>query len=143
MRLLSVIRLSDVIDETTSPERQRMKNRQHAALHDHVIVDEAEDLDVSGAVDPFKRKSLGPWLTDPALICQWDALIVARLDRLTRSLFDFLRLWDWMKDHGKWLICLDPSLDMTTPAGRARIALAAGSSPHLMDLIAHAPCRQA
>jgi DNA invertase Pin-like site-specific DNA recombinase len=119
MRLLSVIRLSDLTDETTSPERQRTKNRQHAALHDHEIIGEAEDLDVSGAVDPFNRKGLGPWLTDPAMICQWDALIVARLDRLTRSLFDFLKLWDWMKDHGKSLICIDPSLDMTTPAGRA------------------------
>jgi DNA invertase Pin-like site-specific DNA recombinase len=119
MRLLSVIRLSDLTDETTSPERQRTKNSQHAALHDHDIIGEAEDLDVSGAVDPFKRKGLGPWLTDPAKMSQWDALIVARIDRLTRSLFDFLKLWDWMQKQGKSLICIEPSLDMTTSTGRA------------------------
>lgn len=119
MRLLSVIRLSDLTDETTSPERQRTKNAQYATLHDHEITREAEDLDVSGIVSPFKRKGLGPYLNDPALIGDWDAVIVTRIDRLTRSLFDFLELWKWMQEHGKSLICIDPPLDMTTATGRA------------------------
>src|SRR5487761_1315133 len=118
MRLLRAIRLSDLTDESTSPERQAGKTDQYAALHEHVITCEAEDLDVSGAVSPFKRKGLGPWLTDDHL-GEWDALIVARLDRLTRSLWDFLDLWRWLQDHGKSLICIEPALDMTTPAGRA------------------------
>ena len=75
-RLLSVIRLSDLTDATTSPDRQRAKNQQYADLGDHKIIGEAVDLDVSGAVNPFERKSLGPWLTDPVKVGQWDVLIV-------------------------------------------------------------------
>lgn len=118
MRLLAAVRLSELTDETTSPERQREKILTYARLHGHDIVGVAEDLDVSGAVSPFDRPSLGPWLTG-SLADEWDGLIVARLDRLTRSLFDFLELWYWLDNRGKALVRLEPSLDMTTPAGRA------------------------
>ena len=57
-RLLSVIRLSDLSDESTSPDRQRGKNQQYADLGDHKIIGEALDLDVSGAVNPFRRLPL-------------------------------------------------------------------------------------
>lgn len=118
MRLLGVVRISDVTDETTIPERQRAKITGYAGLHDHQIVGIAEDLDVSGSKSPFTRPELGPWLADDRLD-QWDALIFSKLDRLTRSLFDFLEVWRRLEVQGKSLICLEPSLDMTTPAGRA------------------------
>jgi site-specific DNA recombinase len=115
--LLSVVRISDLTDATTSPERQRTKNQAYADLNDHKIIATAEDLDVSGKVSPFERKSLGPWLNDPVKIGQWDVLIVARLDRLSRSVRDFLELVEWLTEHGKKLVCLDPSIDLTSPWG--------------------------
>jgi site-specific DNA recombinase len=115
--LLSVVRISDLTDATTSPERQKAKNQQYADLGDHKIIATAEDLDVSGKIGPFERKSLGPWLTDPAKISQWDALIVSKLDRLSRSVRDFCELVEWLTDHGKKLVCLDPSIDLTSPRG--------------------------
>jgi site-specific DNA recombinase len=118
MRLLGVVRISDLTDETTSPERQRAKITGYASLHDHELIGVAEDLDVSGSKSPFGRRELGPWLADDKL-AEWDALIFSRLDRLTRSLFDFLEVWRRLEAMGKSLICLEPSLDMTTPAGRA------------------------
>jgi len=116
MRLLAVVRLSDLTDETTSPERQRTKITTYAKLHEHEVVGLAEDLDVSGAVSPFDRPQLGPWLKRPD---DWDGLIVAKYDRLTRSLLDFLVLYKWLSDRGKTLIWIDPPLDFSTPFGKA------------------------
>jgi site-specific DNA recombinase len=116
MRLLAVVRLSDLTDETTSPERQRTKIDTYARLHEHEVVGVAEDLDVSGAVSPFDRPQLGPWLKRSD---DWDGLIVAKYDRLTRSLLDFLVLYKWLQERGKTLIWIDPPLDFSTPFGKA------------------------
>jgi site-specific DNA recombinase len=116
MRLLGVTRLSDLTDETTSPERQKQRITTYASLQEHEIVGWAEDLDVSGAVSPFDRPRLGPWLKRPD---EWDGLIVSKYDRLTRSLLDFLMLYKWLSEHGKTLIWIDPPLDFSTPFGKA------------------------
>lgn len=121
MRLLPAIRLSVWDDSSTSPERQLEKIQNYARLGDHELVPISEadyDLDVSGAVSPWERPGLGPWLTDDRL-SMWDGLCVAKLDRLTRSLIDFVTLMSWLEARGKTLVCLDPQLDLTTPSGRA------------------------
>ena len=120
MRLLPVVRLSLVTENTTSPERQLEKIQQYARLADHELVpvtDADYDLDVSGAVSPFDRPGLGRWLQDDRLDA-WDALCAAKLDRISRSLFDFTALLHWLEAHGKTLIILDPMLDLTRPEGR-------------------------
>lgn len=120
MRILPVIRLSLVTENTTSPERQMEKISQYAALGDHELVPVTEadyDLDVSGAVSPFDRPGLGPWLREDRL-GMWDALCAAKLDRISRSLFDFTALLSWLEAHGKTLIILDPLMNLTKPEGR-------------------------
>jgi site-specific DNA recombinase len=82
------------------------------------------DLNVSGSVSPFERPGLGPWMRDDRLD-QWDGLCVAKLDRLTRSLFDFVTLASWLEAKGKTLICIDPMLDLSTPAGLAFASITA------------------
>src|SRR5713101_4195539 len=104
MRLLDVVRLSRDTDESTSPERQHESNRYMARARGDRIVASIEDLDVSGSVSPFERPKLGPWLTDPAKIEQWDGIVVAKIDRLTRSLYDFADLVRWCNTHSKTLI---------------------------------------
>jgi len=121
MRLLPCIWLSVLDDASTSPERQIEKIENYAGFADHELVpitEEDYDLDVSGSVSPFERPGLGPWLRDDRL-SQWDGLCVAKLDRLTRSLIDFVTLMSWLEANGKTLVCLDPQLDLTTPSGRA------------------------
>ena len=121
MRLLPAIRLSIWDDSSTSPERQIEKIQNYARLGDHELVPISEseyDLDVSGAVSPWERPGLGPWLKEDRL-SMWDAICVAKLDRLTRSLIDFVTLMSWLEARGKTLVCLDPQLDLTTPSGRA------------------------
>ncbi len=104
MRLLPVIRLSLVTANTTSPERQMGKIQQYAQLADHELVpitDADYDLDVSGAVSPFDRPGLGRWLREDRLDA-WDALCAAKLDRVSRSLFDFTALLSWLES---WRTC--------------------------------------
>lgn len=87
---------------------------------DHVMlpITEADyDLDVSGAVSPFDRPGLGRWLK-PDRLDQWDAICAAKLDRISRSLFDFTTFVHWLEAHDKSLIILDPELDLTTKEGR-------------------------
>ena len=56
---------------------------------------------------------------------QAGALVVARLDRLSRSVPDFYKVLDLAKREGWALICLDPKIDMTDPFGRAMAGMAA------------------
>jgi site-specific DNA recombinase len=110
MRLLPAIRLSIWDDSSTSPERQMTKIETYARLggHELIPISESEyDLHVSGAVSPWDRPGLGPWLRVDRLN-MWDGLIVAKLDRLTRSLIDFVTLVSWLEARGKTLVCLNP-----------------------------------
>jgi DNA invertase Pin-like site-specific DNA recombinase len=120
LRVQPVIRLSNLDDATTAPERQ-LDQITHAAKArdlDAVILPAVEDLDVSGRISPFRRPGLGPVLADPALYGQFDALYVAKLDRLTRNLGDFAELVKWCRKHGKTLASVAEALDLESPAGR-------------------------
>ena len=75
-------------------------------------------LSAVGLGNVFAREGLGPWLIDPEKIAQWDVLIVAKLDRLTRSLKDFDELVEWMDKNGKVLVSASESLDLSTSTGR-------------------------
>jgi DNA invertase Pin-like site-specific DNA recombinase len=108
------VRLSVDTDETTSPERQREKIGLWAKWGEHEVIGYSEDLDVSGAVSPFDRPKLGKWLARPD---DWDALVVARFDRISRSVRDFSALVEWLKGEKKALVCLEPAIDLTTHAG--------------------------
>lgn len=45
-------------------------------------------------------------------------IIIAKLDRLSRSLADFTSLLRLAQDEGWTIVCLDPQLDLTSPSGR-------------------------
>jgi DNA invertase Pin-like site-specific DNA recombinase len=116
-RVLGATRLSHDTDASTSLERQREAIARWAGLKDHTIVHVTEDSDVSGAVSPFDREDLGPWLCQPKL-AQWDVLAVAKLDRISRSLVDFANLLEWCQDNGKVLVSDAEGLDFGTPTGQ-------------------------
>jgi site-specific DNA recombinase len=83
------IRLSHETNESTSPKRQTEQTQGYCDLRGWDIAHVASNLDVSGGISPWERPDLGKWLTEPELIARWDVLVVARLDRLTRSYVDF------------------------------------------------------
>jgi site-specific DNA recombinase len=125
MKVLIVIRLSRVTDETTSPQRQLAACRDLIAQRGWDEVGVAQDLDVSGAVDPFKRAdrpSLGRWLADEEQ--PFDVIVVYRVDRLTRSIKHLQKLVAWAEDHDRLIVsATEPHFDMTTPWAAVVIAL--------------------
>lgn len=117
LRVLGRVRLSRATEESTSVERQREQIQHWASINGHEIIGWADDLDVSGSVDPFDTPGLGPWLTDGQLQ-RWDILAAWKLDRISRQAIPMGKLFGWLQDHGKTLVCTADSIDLSTPMGR-------------------------
>ncbi|OHU37653.1 recombinase family protein [Mycobacteroides chelonae] len=77
----------------------------------------AEDLDVSaGRTTPFDRPQLGKWLTTRR--GEFDVIVVYRVDRIVRRLFDLADLIRWCREHGVAFVSATESfLDLTPPFG--------------------------
>jgi site-specific DNA recombinase len=56
--VLASVRLSRLVDESTSPERQRDQIHTWTKLHGNQVVHITEDTDVSGAVPASSRRVL-------------------------------------------------------------------------------------
>ena len=116
-RVLGAARLSHDTDASTSIERQREAIGGWSRAQGHQVVAITEDTDVSGSIAPQERDGLGPWLSN-GKVGQWDVLVVAKLDRVSRSLMDFASLLEWCQDHGKVLVSVSEGLDFGTPTGQ-------------------------
>jgi DNA invertase Pin-like site-specific DNA recombinase len=66
---------------------------------------------------------------------EYDGMVVARLDRLSRSVGDFAQILDRAGRKGWALVCLDPAVDLTTPYGRAMANVAAAFAQLERELI--------
>lgn len=115
-RVLGVIRLSRMTEDTTSPARQRQVIGNWTQARDATIVGWAEDQGVSAAVDPWQRPDLAPWLRGERE--QFDTIVVWRLDRLARRVLHFAALLDWAKTHNKDIVSATEGFDLSTPLGR-------------------------
>lgn len=133
MRVLGRIRLSRASDESTSPERQKDVITTWASQNDHTIIGWAEDLDVSGAVDPFDTPALGPWLTDK--LGEWDILCAWKLDRLARRAVPLHRLFGLCQDEGKTLVCVSDNIDLSSWVGRLVASVIAGVAEGELEAI--------
>ncbi|MCV7409223.1 recombinase family protein [Mycobacterium florentinum] len=124
-RALIVTRLSKVSDATTSPERQREICEELCQQRGYEVVGIAEDLDVSGSVDPFnrrKRPNLARWLANEEQ--PFDLLVAYRVDRFTRSIRHLQQLVNWADDHGKLVVsATEAHFDTTSPFAAVVIAL--------------------
>ena len=124
LRVLGAVRLSLMTQESTSPARQRELIEQWAETRGARVVMIAEDLDVSGAVAPFDRPGLGMWLTDEGAAA-WDVLVAWKLDRISRSAEDTIRLIKWCETRGKKIVCISDGIDSSTQMGRILLQIAA------------------
>lgn len=105
---------------------------EQAAIGRGWSVEWATDAGVSGSVSMADRDALGPVLGG---IARGDVLVVAKLDRLSRSLADFAALMDRSARECWDLVALDLGVDTTTPTGRFVANLMANVSQLERELI--------
>jgi len=134
MRVLGRIRLSRATEESTSPERQREIIQRWADDNEHTIIGWAEDLDISGSVDPFDTPALGPWLADERLH-EWDILCSWKLDRLARRAIPLHRLFGLCMDNDKTLVCIADNIDLSSWVGRLVASVIAGVAEGELEAI--------
>ncbi|UPK65316.1 recombinase family protein [Rhodococcus pyridinivorans] len=134
LRVLGRLRLSRSTDESTSLERQRETIQGWADAYGHKVIGWAEDVDVSGAVDPFDTPQLGSWLT-PDRATDWDILAAWKLDRLGRNAIQLNRLFGWCNEHGKTLVSCSESIDLSSWAGRMLASVIAGLAEGELEAI--------
>jgi site-specific DNA recombinase len=121
-RALGVVRLSELVDDTTSPERQREIIAAKAAQRDSEVVGWATDLDVSASkYPPTARPELARWLKQPEA---YDEVIFWRLDRFVRKPSDLTDMIRWAEANGKGLVSATESFDLDDPLGEAMAYLA-------------------
>jgi site-specific DNA recombinase len=118
--VLGAARLSRKKDESMSIEgqKERIVYYVNTPGESRRLVYIAVDEDISGAISPFERADLGPWLTDPDKIAQWDTLVVLKIDRISRSVVHFHDLVEWCDKNGKTLVSISEGVDFSTSHGR-------------------------
>lgn len=123
MRVVGYARRSREKDNgTLGLDDQEDRIRAWAQYKGQVLSDLLREDDISAMMPPDERPLLGPVL---ATFGRGDVLVVAKFDRLSRSLSDFAGLTDRAKREGWSLVCLDPELDLTTASGRAMAGMLA------------------
>lgn len=133
MRVLGRLRLSRSTDESTSIERQREIIESWAGANGHTVVGWAEDLDVSGGMDPFDTPELGDWLNNRSEA--FDVIAAWKLDRLGRNAIQLSKLFGWCLDHDKTLVSCSESIDLGSWAGRMLASVIAGLAEGELEAI--------
>lgn len=117
MRVCGYIRVStsEQADSGAGLEAQRAAIEAEAERRGWDLVCVFEDAGASG-----KSMSGRPGLQEALEAVesgQANALVVAKLDRLSRSLLDFAGIVERARTKGWNLVCLDIGIDLSTPAG--------------------------
>lgn len=134
MRVLGRVRLSRFTEESTSIERQRNIIQQWAQANGHVVVAWAEDVEVSGSVSPFEAPELGPYFKEP-LKDTWDILCSWKLDRIARTSIGLHKVFAWMQENDKQLVCVSDNIDLSSWTGRLVASVIAGVAEGELEAI--------
>jgi site-specific DNA recombinase len=150
-RVLGVLRLSRATDESTSVVRQRASIEAWAERNGHEVVEWAEDIDVSGAVAPWKRPKLGAFLPstigkevseveerrawETSRASEWDIACAWKLDRISRRVVHVHQLVEWAADNGKTITSAEDQIDLSSPTGIALFSLIAAFAQGELEAI--------
>lgn len=91
-------------------QTQDLRSAEWAQYEGHVIVHVTKDRNVSGAIAPWERPELGPWLTDPVKMVQYDGIVAYDVSRLSREYFDLAWLRKWAEENHKKLYVIKERL---------------------------------
>src|SRR5215469_1583815 len=110
MDVIVAARLSQAGDRETGIDTQDQDAKRWAERAGHQIVAVIADHK-SGAADWMDRKKLRPWLTEPAKLVQYQGIIAARQDRLSRGKWrDEIAIRSWAEDNRKEIFIVDSGL---------------------------------
>lgn len=128
---VAVRRLSRKTDATSSPDRQARQDIDAVDQQGGHIIGWADDWEVSGAVNPLERPSLGPWLRGE--MGPYDGIVGPDVSRIGRDVRDALNTGWMMKDSRRALITADHGTwDLTDSAQENQfMALAWGAQMEL------------
>lgn len=124
MRAALYVRLSEETETTTSPARQEAIGRAYAEQRGWTVVHVYPDIDVSASKTGLDRPELTK-LREAVQLHAIDVVIVWRLDRLARSVLDTLTILKEFTDAGCATASATENIDLTTPIGKAMVALIA------------------
>lgn len=118
MRVLAYVRVSseEQADSRAGLEAQREAIQRECERRGWEIIEVIEDAGFSAK--DLKRPGVRAALEELERR-RADALVVAKLDRLSRSMLDFTAVMAKAQKEGWALVALDCAVDTTTPAGEA------------------------
>lgn len=137
VRIMGYTRVSteEQADSGLGIAAQRAAIEAAAAVREWTLVEIIEDAGVSGTVDPAKRPGFAQVL-DMLEAGTIDGVVVAKLDRLSRSLAHSTAFLD-LVDRNRWhLAVLDVNIDTSTAGGRLVANLMGSVNQHFRDVIA-------
>lgn len=117
-------------DENVHADRDQLHAiEQHARAHGARLVLLPPELDVSGGLPLERRPSLLAAIqgVERGL---YDAIVVAYLSRLGRSVREQLRAWDRVEAAGGKIIVVQEGIDTSTPTGRLQRTIMLGIAEH-------------
>ncbi|MFJ7786033.1 recombinase family protein [Streptomyces albidoflavus] len=150
-RVLGALRLSRASDESTSVVRQKVAIQRWADSRGHTVVGWVEDVDVSGAIAPWERPSLGEWLPstigkdvseveqrlawEASKVGEWDILCGMKLDRISRRVLHIAQLVEWAGAHDKEVAAAEDGFDLSSPMGKVLFQLIAAFAEGELEAI--------
>ena len=143
MRAIGYVRVStqEQRDSGAGLEAQRRAIEEEAARRGWELVETFTDAGASG-----KSLKGRPGLQAALEVVesgQLDALVVAKLDRLSRSLLEFAGIVERARTKGWNLVCLDIGIDLSTPGGEmlaGTLAVFAQFERRLIGQRTRSPC---
>lgn len=120
MRLDAYIRVSKVGKRSgesfLSPDQQRAKIEQYAAMQGHTLTWHEPELDVSGGT---MKRPIFDAIMKRVEAKETDGIIVAKLDRFSRTLTGALNTLATLVKHEAVLVSVTENIDLSTSMGRA------------------------
>lgn len=131
MKVVSYARNSGGPGQTENTlEQQHRRVKEVAAARGWSVVARESEM-----VSSRKRRPALERCIDGCKSGKYDAVVVSKLDRVSRSVYEFLGILGQAANEGWSLICLDPEVDMTSPYGKAMATISATFAELERDLI--------
>jgi DNA invertase Pin-like site-specific DNA recombinase len=119
LRCLVPCRLSQKGESQTGLDSQDQDTRRWIKAEGGTVIAMPKER-VTGTRAPWERKELGPWMTDPVKRAQYDAIVVAAQDRLSRAKWrDESDIRRWAEDNRKVIVVYDTRLHWPPRPGTA------------------------